>query len=180
MVEAVTQGPIFFLTGPPGVGKSTLAKALAQRFDKGVHIDIDHIRLSVVKGIALPAPGIWTEEHTLQFNLAHIAAAHQACAYADKGFAVIAEHCSHTQYIQTFVEIAPTTKVISLTADLTDNQERNALRTSTSFDYPSLAFVIEMLNESMRLEHADAGYPIVNTTGLDIESTVNQIFTIAK
>ncbi|HLO97930.1 MAG TPA: AAA family ATPase [Fimbriimonas sp.] len=179
-MDTLTKGRIFFISGCPGVGKSTIAKEIASRFEKGVHIDVDYIRLSVVSGLALPEPGKWTEEHTLQFKLAHIAAGKQAKTYADSGFAVVAEHCSHAQYIEAFLAEAPDSRVIALTADLEENQVRNSLRTSGSFDYPSLVPVIEMLNRSMAIEHAEAGYPIVNTTGQTVEHSAETILKLTS
>ena len=174
-MSAVERGVIFFLTGPPGVGKSTIAKALAQRFEKSIYFDIDLMRWRVVKGLSLPAPGNFSEETQKQFDLAHVATGKAAQLYADAGFAVIAEHSSHKTYIDSFQAHAGPSEVIALTADLTTNLSRNRLRTSDSFDYKSLEFVIPMLNESFRKEHADAGYRVIDTTNLSVDEAVAKI-----
>jgi len=52
--------PIFLITGSPGVGKTTIGKALAGRFAKSMHIPVDDIRFMVVSGIQ--QPGLqWSE-----------------------------------------------------------------------------------------------------------------------
>ncbi len=174
-MSAVERGAIFFITGPPGVGKSTIARELANHFEKSVYFDIDLMRLRVVKGLSLPAPGNFGEETQRQFNLAHIATGQAACHYADTGFTVIAEHCSHVEYIDSFLEHAGSSEVIALTADLKTNLERNSLRTSPSFDYSSLEFVIPMLSESFRVEHTEAGYRLIDSTDLSIDEVVSKI-----
>ena len=174
-MSAVERGPIFFLTGPPGIGKSTIAKALAQQFEKSIYFDIDLMRLRVVKGLSLPAPGNFGEETQKQFDLAHVATGKAAQIYADAGFAVIAEHSSHKTYIDSFEAHAGPCKVVALTADLKANLERNSLRTSNSFDYSSLEFVIPMLNEGFRQEHKEAGYQVIDTTDLTIDEAVSII-----
>ena len=161
------------------MGKSTVAKALANRFGRAIHLDIDSFRLMVVKGIALPMPGNWNEETARQFDLAHIAAGQTANVYASAGFAVIAEHASHTPYIQSFLAHSGSAIVVSLTADLSTNQARNSARTSDSFDYEGLGFVIQMLNETMPEEHRTAGFPVLDTTNNSVEETVDQILKLS-
>lgn len=59
---------IIIITGPPGSGKSTISKKLAERVDKGVAINIDDIRKMVKAGYALP--WLETSESRDQRNLA--------------------------------------------------------------------------------------------------------------
>jgi adenylylsulfate kinase-like enzyme len=168
-------GAIFFLTGPPGVGKSTVAKALANRFDRAIHIELDRIRLNVVKGLSLPGPGNMTEETTSQLNLAHVSAGLQAKTYADAGFVVVVEHASHAEYIEKFKACAGLINVVCLNAETDVNIERNALRASSSLDAEGLALIIPMLAAGFRDEFESAGIPSVDSTHLSVEETVDQI-----
>jgi chloramphenicol 3-O-phosphotransferase len=79
---------VFLITGMPGAGKSTVARALAQRFDQAAHIDIDMVfHHFTVSGKADPAePGAAAAE---QATLAVRNAAAMARNYADAGFACI-------------------------------------------------------------------------------------------
>jgi tRNA uridine 5-carbamoylmethylation protein Kti12 len=56
---------IFLLSGMPAVGKSSVSKALMQRFDKGVHIPVDDLRAMVVSGMVHPVP-TWTDAAAAQ------------------------------------------------------------------------------------------------------------------
>lgn len=172
-------GPIFFLTGAPGAGKSTVARALAQRFDHGIHIDIDKIRLMVASGIALHQPGIDNPEVARQLRIAHVAAGQMAKTYADEGFAVIADHCSHVPFINAFLDQVKTATVVALRPNLTVNQTRNLLRSSHGVNFASLKPVIEMLYESLPHEYAEANIPIIDTTVLTVEETVDQILSLS-
>lgn len=50
--ELRTDRAVFLISGIPGAGKSTVASLLAQRFDRGVHIDADVVRAMTVSGNA--------------------------------------------------------------------------------------------------------------------------------
>ncbi|MBQ6640914.1 MAG: AAA family ATPase [Saccharopolyspora sp.] len=47
---------IFLVTGVPGSGKSTVARALAQRFALGAHIEVDKLQEFIVSGGRWPGP----------------------------------------------------------------------------------------------------------------------------
>ena len=79
---------IFILTGTPASGKSSVARALLQRFSFGVHIPVDDLRGMVVSGLSNPI-GSWDEETDRQFRLARDSAAQMAKVYAQGGFAVV-------------------------------------------------------------------------------------------
>ena len=44
--------PIFLVMGTPACGKSTISRALASRFELGIHIPVDDVRHMVVGGIS--------------------------------------------------------------------------------------------------------------------------------
>jgi adenylate kinase family enzyme len=49
---------VLILTGPPGAGKSSVAEAICERFDRMVHIPVDHLRHWVKAGYRHP----WMED----------------------------------------------------------------------------------------------------------------------
>jgi hypothetical protein len=49
--------PVVIVTGPAGVGKSTVARELCLRFDRAAHINVDFLRDMVISGYASPIPG---------------------------------------------------------------------------------------------------------------------------
>lgn len=75
------------ITGPAGTGKSSSAKALAQKFDRTVVISEDSLRRMIISGLVKPWP--WNAEAKLQVELG----AENACSLANnflaKGFNVI-------------------------------------------------------------------------------------------
>lgn len=75
---------IVIIMGPPGSGKSSIARALARAVPRGYHLEVDLLRESMLSGFAFPAPpddGEWVE----QFALARSCAAFIARTYADAG-----------------------------------------------------------------------------------------------
>lgn len=79
---------VFLITGMPGAGKSTVARALALRFDRAAHIDVDMVfHHFTVTGKADPA---WPDaEASAQAMLAVRNAAGMARNYADAGFVCV-------------------------------------------------------------------------------------------
>lgn len=81
---------VFLLSGPSSAGKSTVAELLAARFSRGVHLEGDVYRRSIVSGREDPAPdpSSGTQEQLL---LRYRLAAAAADTYAEAGFAVVLE-----------------------------------------------------------------------------------------
>lgn len=81
---------ILLLTGPQGAGKTTVARLVAQRFDRGVHVEGDVFRRFVVAGRAemteRPSP-----EALTQLRLRYALALHAAREYERAGFEVVVE-----------------------------------------------------------------------------------------
>ena len=85
---SVNPAPIFLVVGAPAVGKSTVSRALAQRFGRSVHIPVDDLRDMVAAGRILPSPD-WSPGLVEQIGLARRSAIAMAIRYADAGFAVV-------------------------------------------------------------------------------------------
>jgi len=82
--------PLVLLTGPPGAGKTTVGGLLARRFPRGVHLEGDVFRRSIVAGREEMTPDASPEAYA-QLRLRYRLTAAAADTYARDGFAVVVE-----------------------------------------------------------------------------------------
>ncbi|MDQ2629733.1 MAG: AAA family ATPase [Actinomycetota bacterium] len=75
------------LTGPPGVGKTTVARILASRSERGVHLEADRFFFFIRAGFVEP----WKPESGEQNQLVMRTAAEAAASYANAGYETILE-----------------------------------------------------------------------------------------
>src|SRR5919106_422119 len=85
-----TYSGIYLITGPMAAGKSTVARLLAQRFDRGVHLESDFFRRSIVSGRIEMTPDP-SPEALEQLRLRYRLAAAAADSYCEAGFTVALE-----------------------------------------------------------------------------------------
>jgi GrpB-like predicted nucleotidyltransferase (UPF0157 family) len=81
---------IFLITGPMAAGKSTVARRLAARFERGVHVEGDVFRRSIVSGRREMSPDAGPEALE-QLRLRYRLATAAADAYHAAGFTVALE-----------------------------------------------------------------------------------------
>lgn len=77
---------VCLITGPAGVGKSSITKALAQKFERSAVIEVDKLRRLVVGGYIRPWPH--NEETELQLFLGAKNTCDMANNFLEKGFNV--------------------------------------------------------------------------------------------
>lgn len=81
---------IYLITGPMAAGKSTVARLLAERFERGVYLEGDFFRRSVVSGRAEMTPDP-SPEAVAQLQLRYRLAVAAADTYCQAGFTVALE-----------------------------------------------------------------------------------------
>jgi hypothetical protein len=81
---------VYLITGPMAAGKSTVARLLASRFERGVHLEGDFFRRSVVGGREEMTPEP-SPDALDQLRLRYRLAAGAADTYFEAGFAVVLE-----------------------------------------------------------------------------------------
>jgi chloramphenicol 3-O-phosphotransferase len=172
------KGEVFLITGVPGVGKSSVSRALLGRFEFGFYVPVDDLREWVVSGLAHPVP-VWTEETGRQFVIARRAAVELARIYAGEGFAVVIDDVllpgEGEEVYESALEGYKVHKVF-LWAELAVNRSRNRERTNKNFDTAGLEGLIGRLHEWMKPEaYGKAGWMVVDSTGLGVEETVDAV-----
>lgn len=86
-VKDLVARPVLILTGPPGVGKTTTARILAERAARSVHLESDLFFSFVRAGRVEP----WKPESRRQNEVVMKAVADAATAYADAGYFTIVD-----------------------------------------------------------------------------------------
>jgi 2-phosphoglycerate kinase len=175
--------PIFLISGPPGAGKTSVSRALMQRFPFGIHIPTDDFREWVVSGRADPVPA-WTDETTRQFLLARRSVAQVVLNYVEAGFAAAIDDIIFPDETlelfekpfvgQTFfkVLILPAREVM---------QQRNATRTNKTFDTSILETTIDNLHQVMSSDQfSKEGWIVIDSSQMSLEQTVDEILRRAK
>jgi chloramphenicol 3-O-phosphotransferase len=136
-VKELTLAPVravFLITGPSASGKTTVARLLAERFRRGVHVEGDLFRRSVVSGRAEMAPDP-SPEALQQLRLRYRLAAAASDVYFEAGFTVVVEDVvagEELPAVAALVESRPL-HVVVLLPTLEAVRARDASRETTGY-----------------------------------------------
>ena len=176
-----TPQPIFVITGQLSAGKSTVARALLDRFPFGYHIDVDGIREMVTSGLASPLE--WTDETDRQFGLAIRASAAIAQLYAHAGFAVAIEGGMDPEFVEAALEeqgVRDRMVGVVLHPRLDVALERNRTRQSKAFDTTILEGVMREIDGDLASHAARPGWHDLDNSDEDVGTTVERILALGR
>jgi chloramphenicol 3-O-phosphotransferase len=178
----VERAPIFLITGTPGSGKSSVARALLQRFEFGLHLPVDDLREFVISGIAHPVP-TWTEETGRQFRLARESTAITAKLYATNGFAVVIDDVISSEDVSSL--FAPAFgefdfHKILLQPRLGVALERSRTRTNKNFDPRFLEEPIRQIHAWISKQELPHDWLKLDSSDLSLEQTVDAILELSQ
>ena len=172
--------PIFAITGQLAAGKSTLARALLDRYPLGYHVDVDAIREMVTSGLASPLD--WTDETTRQFELALEGSAALARVYHRAGFAVAIEGGLDPLILDRRLDEAGVRDAvvgIVLHPPLAVALERNRARTTKPFDTSILEGVMREIDADLAAEPLPDGWLRHDNADETVTQTVDWVLSRA-
>ena len=164
---------MYLISGPMAAGKSTVARLLAARFERGVYLEGDLFRRSILSGRAEMTPDP-SPEALEQLRLRYRLAAAAADTYFDAGFSVALEDVVAGPLLgayRTMIRGRPC-HVIVLMPSLEVVAAREAEREHKGYE----AWTIEQLYEGFVTETPRVGIWL-DTTELTPEETVQEILS---
>lgn len=171
--------PLYLVIGAPAVGKSTTCQALAQRFERAVHLDVDQLRNMVVSGLALP-DAQWGRELVTQISLARGVAVSMANKYRLAGFTVVIDDFWDRNGLLEYQELLTSgaAHAVLLLPEQREAHRRNAARSAGT---PAQGFIDAGIEDVYRqiapraAQLAADGWLVVDSTSKSPEQVVSEI-----
>ncbi len=167
---------VCLITGPAGSGKSSVSKALAEKFERSAVVEVDTLRAMVKGGYVRPWP--YNEEVDLQLSLGAKNACNMATNFLEKGFNVFIDDVvgrkllgQYTEYFndknfKAFVLLPSAESLLKRFDDRGDNQE---LRERTIELHKKFLEKKEVLN-----------WQVIDSSNQTLEETVKEIYGLIQ
>ncbi|SCL18050.1 AAA family ATPase [Micromonospora inyonensis] len=162
---------LWLVTGIPGSGKSTTARALARSVGRGVHIEGDLLQRMIVSGGVPPRPEADAEsERQIGLNIRHQCML--ARSFRAESFAVVIDYvvANRRRLDQYLGLLAPEQVALVVLCPSMETAEARDLARTTKRVLPAWRH----LADEIRAELSGTGLWLDNT-GLSVEETVRQI-----
>ena len=161
---------IILITGIPGAGKTTVARALAARFPRGVHIEGDALQGMIVSGRVWPEPPEPRGEAAAQLALRYRNEALLARSFFEAGFHVVIDDIVIGAWLSIHRELLAGLPVhlVVLVPGIEAVKARNAGRDKDVFE--TWGYLDRDLRDQMR------GLGLwIDSTGQMVQETVEEI-----
>ncbi len=166
---------ILFITGGPGSGKSSVARRVAEGFDRSFHLQVDELREGMVRGFAFPSLP-FSDEVATQFRVARRTASFMAREYADAGITfVIDDTPLPSDFVDWYPELIADVRLVRvmLVTDGSTVIERIRQRNGP-FDHQISAFGAEVMDEYVATLPRD-GWTVIDNTNSTLDDTVAEV-----
>jgi chloramphenicol 3-O-phosphotransferase len=165
------EGEILIVTGPPGAGKSTMARALVDQFDRAALLQGDWYFDRVVRGWIEP----WKPASHQQNAVVTRAMAASAREYAIGGYAVVLEGIIGPWFLDTFVPVVSDVQVhyVVIRPSAQTAMDRAVAREAPALVDPEP--IEKMYREFERLGAHE--HHVVDTSGHSVDETVAQVLS---
>jgi len=164
-----TERAIFLISGNQGAGKSTVGRALAERFARGVHIEADLVQRMIVSGAVWPEP---RGEALRQLRQRAHRSAMLADSFFEAGFTVVIDDIAIGDQFDIYRNgiLSRPLLLVNLVPSLEVLERRNKERPNKNVFHPWGPILDRAMRETMR----DVGMWLDNSS-LCVTETVDEI-----
>jgi len=154
-----------------GAGKSSTAKALAERFEKSAYIKVDHVRKMVIGGYIDPGK----EGFSIQENLGTKNTCALANNFLEAGFNVFIDEVAGKEKLQRFANLLPgqTLKVFLLLPSVEVMLKRFHGRGGAT---EALEKRTRYLHDQFTLQKNEVDWKVIDSSNLTLEETVEEVY----
>lgn len=163
---------ICLITGPAGAGKSSVTKALANKFERSAVIEVDKLRAMVIGGQVRPYP--YNDEVELQLSLSAKNACDMAHNLLEKGFSVFIDDVVGRKLLRQYSEYFKDENFKTFL--LLPSLESLLKRFDERGDNEDLRKRTKDLHKTFSEKKDELNCKIIDSSNLTLEETVEEIY----
>ena len=164
--------PLYIITGAMAAGKSTIAKALVQRFDKSAHVGGDAFLRMIAKGGAVMGPAL-DDEAVAQLHLRQDIAMDAVRRFVGAGFTTVYQDiligADFVRVTRALANLMP--RIVVLNPSVETLAQRDADRHKTGY---GAHFPPNVLADALRSETPREGLWL-DTSAMSVDGVVDSI-----
>lgn len=158
---------VIIISGPPAAGKSSVSRALAEKFPKSAYLDIDLFKDMIIGGNVAP----WDPEGPEQFKLVEKNFLAITKNFLDEGFVVVINYVFNDEQVKQYNELFGDVYGFLLLPSMEILKKRDLERDATG----EMQERIEVLySEFANAEHKML--KVIDSSNQTLDETVDKIF----